>query len=48
VFLAAYFQAIQWLPLGQWNYQPGFTPFAAQVIRGRATCLDLLLPASFA
>lgn len=29
--LALYFQAIQWLPLGRWNYQPqnsGLTPFS--------------------
>ena len=34
--LAVYFQAIQWLPLGRWNDQPGFTPFAIQAIQGDA------------
>jgi hypothetical protein len=46
--LAAYFQAIQWFPLGRWNYQPGFTPLGVEVIHGRATWLDFLLLASFA
>ena len=48
VILAAYFQVIQWLPLGRWNYQPGFTPFAVQMINGRATGLDVLLLGLFA
>jgi hypothetical protein len=46
--LAVYFQVIQWLPLGRWNYQPGFTPFGVQVIHGRATGQDLLSLAAFA
>jgi len=45
--LAAYFQLVQWVPLGRWNYQPGFTPFGVRVINGRGTWLDLLLLASF-
>ena len=45
--LAAYVQVIQWLPLGRWNYQPGFTPFAVQVLHGRATGLESLVLASF-
>ena len=47
VILAAYFQLIQWLPLGRWNYQPGFTPFAVLVVDGRATGQELLLLACF-
>lgn len=47
VSLALYFQVIQWLPLGRWNYQPGFTPLGVQAIQGRATAQDLLLMAAF-
>ena len=46
--LAVYVQAVQWLPLGRWNHQPGFTPFAVQIVHGGATGLDLLVLASFA
>jgi hypothetical protein len=46
--LAIYFQVIQWLPLGSWNYQSGFTPLGAEVIHGRATAQDVLLIAAFA
>jgi hypothetical protein len=45
--LALYFQVIQWLPLGRWNYQPGFTPFGVQVIHGNATGQNFLLLAAF-
>jgi hypothetical protein len=45
--LALYFQVIQWLPLGRWNSQPGFTPFGVQVIHGNATGQDFLLLAAF-
>jgi hypothetical protein len=45
--LALYFQVIQWLPLGSWNYQPGFTPLGVQAIHGRATALDVLLMTAF-
>jgi cytochrome b subunit of formate dehydrogenase len=45
--LALYFQLIQWLPLGQWNHQPGFTPLGIQVIHGDATALDVLLMVAF-
>ena len=45
--LTAYVQLIQWVPLGRWNYQPGFTPFAVEVIHGSAAPLDFLLLASF-
>jgi hypothetical protein len=46
--LALYFQAIGWLPLGRWNYQPGFTPLGVEAIHGRATAQDVLLMAAFA
>src|SRR5512135_2319825 len=45
--LAGYFQVIQWFPLRQWNYQPGFTPLGVEVIHGRATAQDLLLMIAF-
>ncbi len=45
--LALYFQVIQWLPLGGWNYQPGFTPFGVEVIHGRAAWQDFLLLGAF-
>ena len=45
--LAGYFQAIQWLPLGRWNDQPGFTPLGVEAIHGRATAQDVLLMAAF-
>jgi hypothetical protein len=41
--LALYFQVIQWLPLGRWNLQPGFTPLAVQVRNGSATGQDVAL-----
>jgi hypothetical protein len=46
--LAAYFQAIQWLPLGRWNYQPGFYPLATQAAQGRLAPADVALVAAFA
>jgi hypothetical protein len=45
--LALYFQLIQWLPLGSWNYQPGFTPLGAEAIQGRATASDILFVTAF-
>lgn len=45
--LAGYFQVIQWLPLGGWNYQPGFTPLGVEAIHGRATVRDVLLMVAF-
>jgi hypothetical protein len=45
--LAAYFQAVQWLPLGKWNYQPGFSPLLLQAGRG-LTLQDVLLVGLFA
>ena len=46
--LALYFQLIQWLPLGRWNHQPGFTPFLDEVMAGRATVGDCALLLAFA
>ena len=45
--LALYFQLLQWLPLGSWNYQPGFTPLDVEAIQGRATAWDILLVTAF-
>ena len=45
--LAFYFQVIQWLPLGNWNYQPGFPPLGIQAIHGHATAQDVLLMTAF-
>src|SRR5687768_10191757 len=45
--LALYFQVMQWLPLGRWNYQPGFTPFGVQVMHGDASGQDFLLLVAF-
>jgi hypothetical protein len=45
--LALYFQVIQWLPLGRWNFQPRFRPFAVQIARGEAGIADVLLLAAF-
>lgn len=45
--LALYFQVVQWLPLGRWNYQPGFTPFGVQVMHGDASGQDFLLLVAF-
>ena len=45
--LALYFQVIQWIPLGRWNYQPGFTPLGVEAIQGRAATQDVLLMMAF-
>ena len=45
--LALYFQAIEWLPLGSWNYQPGFTPLGVQMIHGGLSAPDVLVVAAF-
>lgn len=41
--LAVYFQAIQWLPLGRWNYQPGFDPLLTGALQGHLVVLDVLI-----
>jgi hypothetical protein len=54
--LAVYFQAIQWLPLGRWNYQPepaGHGPFSNVPLltlarEGRLTPAPVLIVVSFA
>jgi hypothetical protein len=35
------------LPLGSWNYQPGFTPLGVEAIQGRAAAWDILLVTAF-
>lgn len=45
--LALYFQLIQWLPLGSWNYQPGFRPLGVEAIQGRATASAILFVTAF-
>jgi hypothetical protein len=32
--LALYFQAVNWLPMGSWNYQPGSVPLVQQFADG--------------
>jgi hypothetical protein len=46
--LAIYFQAMEWLPLGRWNYQPGFEPLATQAVRGHLDLADVALVSAFA
>ena len=52
VVLALYFQAVNWLPMGSWNYQPGSEPLARQVADGGIAIGDVgyvalfLLPAT--
>ncbi len=46
--LALYFQLIAWLPLGHWNYQPGFVPLGVEAAQGHASAQDILLTAAFA
>jgi hypothetical protein len=48
VLLAVYFQLIQWVPLGKWNYQPGFDPLAIQAARGHLEVQDVVYVALFA
>jgi hypothetical protein len=45
--LALYFQLIQWLPLGSWNYQSGFSPLGVEAMQGRAAASDILLVTAF-
>jgi hypothetical protein len=53
--LALYFQAVQWLPLGRWNYQPGDSslspfnnvPLAILASAGRLTLGQALLVVAF-
>jgi hypothetical protein len=41
VVLALYFQIVQWIPLGKWNYQPGFDPLVVQAFHGRIDIQDI-------
>jgi hypothetical protein len=47
VLLAVYFQAINWLPMGSWNYQPGSKPLASQAVQGQLAALDVVYVALF-
>ena len=47
VILALYFQIVQWVPLGRWNFQPGFEPLAAQAFHGHIDIQDLALVGCF-
>lgn len=39
--LAAYFQVINWFPLGQWNCQTGFVPLLTSVTSGKVAWGDI-------
>jgi hypothetical protein len=41
VTLVLYFQVVQWVPLGRWNYQPGFDPLVIQIIHGHIDIQDV-------
>jgi hypothetical protein len=45
--LTVYFEAVQWIPLGQWNYEPGFPPLLTQAARGQLTLSDAALVTAF-
>lgn len=46
--LALYLQLVSWLPLGRWNYQPGFVPLGVEAAHGGVRLQDVLLTAAFA
>lgn len=48
VILAAYFQLNVWLPLGKWNFQPGFQPLLLQAAGGTLAVEDVALALGFA
>ena len=41
VALAAYFQVVQWIPLGKWNYQPGFEPLIVRTVHRQLAIGDI-------
>ncbi len=41
VVLAIYFQLIQWIPLGKWNYQPGNSSLIQQCLTGKIDISDI-------
>lgn len=41
IVLALYFQAVNWLPMGSWNYQPGSEPLAQQFANGSIAIADV-------
>jgi hypothetical protein len=47
VILAAYFQLILWLPLGKWNFQPGFQPLLLQGLDGTLAVTDVAFALCF-
>ncbi len=47
VTLALYFQMVQWIPFGKWNYQPGFDPLVVQAFHGSANVQDIALVGLF-
>lgn len=48
VVLAVYFQLIVWLPLGKWNFQPGFEPLLVQAWNGTLAFADVGFALCFA
>ena len=47
ITLALYFQAMNWVSLGAWNYQPGFEPLARQAADGRLAVADVAYASAF-
>ncbi len=47
VVLALYFQAIVWLPLGKWNYQPGSEPLLRAALQGHLEFQDVFISVLF-
>lgn len=45
--LALYFQAINWLPMGSWNYQPGSEPLTQQLADGSIGIPEVVYVALF-
>jgi hypothetical protein len=45
--LAFYFQLIQWVPLGAWNFQPGSVPLVLQAIHGDLDVSSFLIVGAF-
>ena len=48
VALAVYFQVVQWVPLGKWNYQPGFEPLMIRALNRNLEIRDAAGVALFA
>jgi hypothetical protein len=41
IALMIYFQLVQWIPLGSWNYQPGFEPLIIRAIHRQLEIRDV-------